>query len=79
VLLAVPRENLAARIVLECGAGRVVEPGDLRGFCAAARQLIESAPLRDEHGKAARRYAETQFDIRRISDEFEQILCDSIA
>jgi glycosyltransferase involved in cell wall biosynthesis len=74
VLLAVPKENLAAKIVLECGAGPVVEPTDVRGFCAAARQLIESPRRRDEFGRAARQYAEARFDIGRISDRFESIL-----
>ena len=46
VLLAVPRENLAAKIVVESGAGLVVEPSDLAGFCAAAQQLIDSPELR---------------------------------
>ncbi|MEX0612171.1 MAG: hypothetical protein WD229_08615, partial [Pirellulales bacterium] len=74
LLLAVPKENLAAKIVLESGAGLVVEPTDIVGFCTAAERLIESPPLRDELGHAARRYAETHFDIRRIGDQFETIL-----
>ncbi|MEX0641194.1 MAG: glycosyltransferase family 4 protein [Pirellulales bacterium] len=74
VLLAVPSENLAAKIVVECGAGLAVEPSDLTGFCGAAKQLIESPQLRQQSGEAARRYAETHFDIRRIGDEFEVIL-----
>jgi glycosyltransferase involved in cell wall biosynthesis len=76
VLLAVPRENLAAKIVMECGAGPVVEPADLRGFCAEAKHLIESPQLRERHGIAAREYAESHFDIRRIGDRFEALLTD---
>jgi glycosyltransferase involved in cell wall biosynthesis len=74
VLLAVPKENLAAKIVVECGAGRVVEPSDVSGFCAAARKLAESAALRQQCGAAARQYAEANFDIVRITDRFEAIL-----
>jgi glycosyltransferase involved in cell wall biosynthesis len=74
VLLAVPKENLAAKIVVECGAGLVVEPTDLTGFCTAARMLIESPQRRAEFGAAARRYAETHFDIKRIGGRFERIL-----
>jgi glycosyltransferase involved in cell wall biosynthesis len=74
VLLAVPRENLAAKIVVENGTGLVVEPTDLKGFCAAAQRLINSPELRNEFGEAARRYAEAHFDIRRIGDQFEAIL-----
>lgn len=74
VLLAVPSENLAAKIVIECGAGLAVEPADLAGFCRAAQELIDSPQLRQQCGEAARRYAESHFDIRRIGDQFEQIL-----
>jgi glycosyltransferase involved in cell wall biosynthesis len=74
VLLAVPSENLAAKIVVECGAGLAVEPTDLAGFCRAAQQLIDSPPLRHQCGDAARRYAAANFDIHRIGDQFEQIL-----
>jgi len=74
VLLAVPKENLAAKIVVESGAGLVVEPTDIAGFCAAAKRLIESPQLREQSGQAARTYAETHFDIHRIGDQFEAIL-----
>ena len=74
VLLAVPKENLAAKIVVQCGAGLVAEPADIIGFCDAARRLIETPQLRGDLGQAARRYAETHFDIRRIGDQFETIL-----
>jgi glycosyltransferase involved in cell wall biosynthesis len=74
VLLAVPKVNLAARIVAECGAGPVVEPADIRSFCAEAQHLIDSPKLRDQYGHAARQYAEMHFDIRRIGDQFESIL-----
>lgn len=74
VLLAVPPENLAAKIVAKCGAGRVVAPTDVEGFCRAARVLIDSPDVRDQCGRAARRYAEEHFDIERITDRFEVIL-----
>jgi glycosyltransferase involved in cell wall biosynthesis len=74
VLLAVPTENLAARIVVDCGAGLVVKPTDCAGFTAAARRLAEDAALRDRCAQAARRYAETHFEIGRITDRFERIL-----
>src|SRR5262249_10218242 len=54
VLLAVPAENLAARIVVESGAGVVVEPDNLAGFCAAAVGLAEMPARREECGLAAR-------------------------
>jgi glycosyltransferase involved in cell wall biosynthesis len=74
VLLAVPGENLASKTVVQIGAGLVVEPGDVQGFCNAAQRLIESPDLRSQCGEAGRRYAETHFDIRRIGDQFEALL-----
>jgi glycosyltransferase involved in cell wall biosynthesis len=74
VLLAVPKVNLAAKIVLDCGAGPVVEPSDIAGFCSAAKRLIESPQQREEQGRAARAYADTHFNIRHIGDQFESIL-----
>jgi glycosyltransferase involved in cell wall biosynthesis len=74
VLLAVPKVNLAAKIVLDCGAGPVVEPADITGFCAAAKRLIESPQQREDHGRAARAYAEAHFNIQHIGDQFEAIL-----
>ena len=74
VLLAVPEENLVARIVADEQAGLVVDPTDVAGFSAAALKLAESPELREQAGRAARHYAETHFDIDRITDRFEQIL-----
>ncbi|HEX5471905.1 MAG TPA: glycosyltransferase family 4 protein [Lacipirellulaceae bacterium] len=78
LLLAVPGENLVAQIVTKIGAGPVVEPTDIAGFCASARNLIESPELRDQCGKAARAYAESHFDIQRIGDQFEAILAGTV-
>ena len=74
VLLAVPGENLVSRIVASESAGLGVEPTDLAGFRAAALRLAESPELREKAGRAARHYADTHFDVQRITDRFEQIL-----
>jgi glycosyltransferase involved in cell wall biosynthesis len=74
VLLAVPKENLAARIIGDHGAGLVVDPTDIAGFTAAARQLVDDPNFRECCAQAARQYAETHFDIDRITDQFETIL-----
>jgi glycosyltransferase involved in cell wall biosynthesis len=73
VLLAVPLENLVSRIVKNEGAGLGVDPLDVDGFTAAALELAESPALRERAGHAARHYADTHFDIERITDRFEQI------
>jgi glycosyltransferase involved in cell wall biosynthesis len=74
VLLSVPRENLAARIVSESGAGIVVSPGDIEGFIAKARGLMANPVARQSHAAAARRYADDHFDIERITDRFMAVM-----
>lgn len=74
VLLAVPPDNLAARIVIRNDAGRTVMPSDAGGFADAAAELLENEALRHQLGRNARRYAESAFDIERITGEFERAL-----
>ena len=64
ILLAAPKENLAARIVARAGAGVVVDPSDEAGFVAAARRLRDDPQLRAEFGANGRAYAERMFDMR---------------
>ena len=71
LLAAMPLENLAAQTIVKQGAGKVVAPDDYAGFCAAATELMDSQQLREDSGRAARQYAELNFDIDRISDQFE--------
>jgi glycosyltransferase involved in cell wall biosynthesis len=74
ILLAAPHTNLAARIVRQAGAGFVFEPDDTAGFLQAARNLRQDPTLCATLGDNGRRYAETTFDMRRITDQFETIL-----
>jgi len=74
ILLAAPKENLAARTVERIGAGIVVDPADEAGFMAAADRLRTDARLRAELGANGRAYAERAFDMARITDRFEQVL-----
>jgi len=74
LLLAVPAENLAARLVTGAGAGLAVAPSDVNGFVEAAKQLLASEELRSTCGRNARAYAESHFNIEHITDTFERIL-----
>lgn len=74
ILLAIPAENLAARLIRTNEAGLTVDPADTAGFLRAADELFHSAERRQVHGANARRYAETHFNIQQICDQFEQIL-----
>lgn len=73
LLLSVPRENLAARLVEELETGIVVPPNENDRFLHAVKRLIGDGGLRQKYGKNARRYAESTFDIEKITDKFEKI------
>lgn len=74
LLLAVPQENLAARIVAQNEAGLVVEPDDLAGFLESAGRLFEDAEMRSRLGRNGRFYAEAHFNIQKITNQFETII-----
>lgn len=74
LLLAMPLENLAARIVRENGAGTVVAPDDEVGFVRAALDLRDRGEGLKEMGANGRGYAEAHFEIESITDQFERIL-----
>ena len=73
-LLAVPLENLAAKIVIKNNAGLVVPPGDVVAFVRSAERLVKDAALREMCSRNARMYAERTFNIQTIGDQFESIL-----
>lgn len=74
ILLAGPARNLAASVVERSGAGVVVDPDDQEGWITAARKLILNEAYRDMHATSARRYAEQNFDIKKIGSAFEDVL-----
>ena len=74
LLLAVPEHNLAARIVTRYRAGIAVLPDDVDAFLEAAEELAGNIALKEELAINARTYAEENFDIRKISDQFEAVI-----
>ncbi len=74
LLLAVPLQNLAARIVSENKAGLVVPPLNTNDFLCAAQQLVVNQRLRNQYAANGRQYAERTFDIQAITDRFEEIV-----
>jgi len=73
LLLSVPKENLSARLVEELETGIVVPPNENGRFLDAVKKLIGDGGLRERYGQHARRYAESTFDIEKITDKFEKI------
>lgn len=74
LLLAIPSENLAARIVERNETGLCVPPTDSLLFRANAERLLADDILREQLAKNARHYAETTFNISGIVDRFEEAL-----
>lgn len=74
ILLAVPAENLAARIVRREGAGLVADPGDVEAFLDGAERLRRDAGLRRACAAGGRAYAERAFAIDAIAARFEEVL-----
>ncbi len=73
LLLAVPANNLAAKIVSQNKAGIVVSPDNLEGFVQAAKLLMTGRDLRDEFARYGRSYAEANFGIEQIAQNFESV------
>jgi colanic acid biosynthesis glycosyl transferase WcaI len=73
LLLSVPRENLAARLVAGLETGIVVPPDEPDEFLGAVQRLVADGNLRQKYGKNARKYAESTFAIEKITDKFEKI------
>ncbi len=74
LLLAVPAENLAARLIGGAGAGVTVPPGDTAALAEAARNLLADPARRAELGRRGRSHAERHFRIAGIADAFEAVL-----
>jgi colanic acid biosynthesis glycosyl transferase WcaI len=79
LLVSVPADNLAARVVERSGGGIVVEPGDTPGFLAAARALRDDSTRGIELGSRARAYASIAFDSGKIAARFEAVLEEAAA
>jgi glycosyltransferase involved in cell wall biosynthesis len=74
LLLAVPAENLAARIVESVGAGIVVSPTDVTGFLRASEKLISDTELCRTMAENGYGYALTEFNIEKVAGRFGSIL-----
>lgn len=74
LLLSLPPDNQAARLVCGAQAGLVVSPDDQEAWAAAARRLIQDKALRQQMGDNGRAYAEAHFDIHTIAAQFQNVL-----
>ena len=73
ILAAIPRENLAARIIEGSGAGIITDPNDHVEFIQKAQLLLDEPELCQTMGENARKWADEQFEIGKITDQFEHV------
>ena len=78
VLASIPADSYAAQVLIESGSGVVVDPEDEEGWLAAARELTLDSDRRARMAASARAYAESAFDIERITDRFETLLAAAV-
>jgi glycosyltransferase involved in cell wall biosynthesis len=74
VLGLLPTDNAVSHMIESAQAGLVVDPQDTEKTSAAVNGLLADAAAREKLGGAARAYAESTFDVRRIGDTFESVL-----
>jgi len=73
IVLAMPPNNQSAAIVLDNKAGYCITPDNLKGFFQQIEKLVADPVLRQEMGINGRTYAEKNFDIAHIENQFMQV------
>ncbi|MCT4554253.1 MAG: glycosyltransferase family 4 protein [Pelagimonas sp.] len=79
IVLAAPRDNLAAQILRDTGAGTVVEPEDIAGFTKAALAYRDNPDAAARAGQAGRAYAEENFILSNVADRFETLFTEALS
>jgi glycosyltransferase involved in cell wall biosynthesis len=73
LLLAAPPENLASRIVRRADAG-IATSANAADFLEGANQLLSDKPRLPQYSANGRAYAEKNFSIDSICDEFLEVI-----
>jgi len=79
VVASLANDNDAAKIVEHVEAGRVVPPDDNAAFVEQVLALADDAGLCATMGQNARAFAEENFAIDTIADQFEAVFADALA
>jgi colanic acid biosynthesis glycosyl transferase WcaI len=74
LLLSLPVDNQAARLICQSQAGLVASPDDREAWATYAKRLIQNKALRQRMGNKGRAYAEAHFDIQKIAGQFLNVL-----
>ena len=73
LVAAIPRANLAARVIERSGGGIVTDPREAKAFADAVERLIDEPEVAARLGANARRYAEAEFGIEAVANRFEGV------
>lgn len=76
VLLVVPRSNLAAQVTLAQDAGLLLEPSESAKLAQTILLMYEQPERCQLMGQNGRTFAEKNFQIDSIADQFEKIIKD---
>lgn len=74
VVVAMPEENAAARLIREVGFGTVTPPRDNAAFVAAVRALLDQPQTGADAGRRGRAYAEQNFPMAVIEGRFRAVM-----
>jgi glycosyltransferase involved in cell wall biosynthesis len=74
LLLSLPPENQAARLVRSSNSGLIASPDDRNTWTSSARHLIQDKAHRDLMGANGRAYAEVNFEFKKIASQFLKVL-----
>ena len=74
ILLSVDKKNFAAKIIEESNSGLVSNPSEIDNFLNNAKYLYQNPDEGNKMRTSARVFAEKNFDIGKISDQFIEII-----
>lgn len=79
VVVAMPADNAAARMVNDVGFGVVTPPGDSVAFIDGVRRLLEKPAEAKDLGRSGRAYAEANFPMPVIEQRFMATVGDLLS
>jgi len=74
IILSAPKDNLSTKIINESKSGKSFEPNDLDGINNFLRILLNDKDLKKKYSLNAREYALRNFNIEKISAQFENLI-----
>jgi len=74
IILSAPKDNLSTKIINESKSGKSFEPNDLDGINNFLRILLNDKDLKKKYSLNAREYAVKNFNIEKISAQFENLI-----